>query len=441
MNSIFFRALFCACCFITLLASCEADTTSVSDVGEDWINNGTKVFYIDTFSVETSTYKFDSLAITGNSRYIMGAYTDPILGRIEATPYFELYTDDFDIDEDAVFDSVALLLNYTDYYYNDTLSRQKFNVYKVLEEITPDDDASYFYNTTTFKTETTSIGSIDFLPTPIREDSIHFTLNNAFGKEIFEDIQDNEINNTDEFTQKYYGISIVSDASNSAVLGIATDSKLRIYYSIPDVVEDDEYYYDLTFNSSASFHNITQTTTNPDLSSLVDQSDEISSTETDNLTYIQGGSGLATRVDIPYIETINTLNGSGSIMDANLRISLKHNSNTDNLSVRDSLNVYIIDQFNDTSTQLVDYTGSVVYGLQVEDELNNDYVTYVISIKYFLDLKLNEVNPQNLILGFTCQGFNESVDRYILEGEDSDESDLKATLELNYALYDDEYEY
>ncbi|WP_299779603.1 DUF4270 family protein [uncultured Formosa sp.] len=444
MNSIFFRALFGACCFITLLASCEADSTSVSEVGEDWINNGTKVYYIDTFSVETSTYKFDSLAISGTSQYIMGGYSDPILGKIKATPYFELYTDDFDIDDDAVFDSVALILDYTDYYYNDTLSRQKFNVYKVLEEITPDDNGTYFYNTTTFDIGTTSLGSIDFLPTPIREDSIHFTLNNDFGQDIFDKIQDNTINNTDELTEEYKGISIVSDDNNTAVLGISTSSKLRIWYTIPeeDIVEDgDESYFDITFNSADSFHSITQTTINPDLSSLVDQSDEVSSKVTDNTSYIQSGSGLATRVDIPYIESINSIKGSGSIMDANLRISIKHNTDSDNLSIRDSLNVYVIDQFNDTSYQLVDYTGSTVYGRQIEDELNNGYITYVIPIKYFLDLKLNEVNSQNLFLGITGQGYSESVDRYILEGEDSENSDLKTTLELNYALYDDDYEY
>ncbi|QDO94845.1 DUF4270 domain-containing protein [Formosa sediminum] len=446
MNSIFFRALLGACCFIVLLASCEADTTSISDIGEDWINNETKVYYIDTFTVETSTYKFDSLAISSASQYLIGSYKDPVLGGIKSTPYLEMYTDNFDIDEDAVFDSVALILDYTDYYYNDTLSRQKFNVYKVLEEITQDDDDSYYYNTTDFEIGTTSLGYIDFLPTPIREDSIHFTLNNDFGKDIFEKLQDNIINNTDEFTEEFKGISIVSDDNNTTVLGISTNSKLRIFYTIPDdeIVEDgDESYFDITFNSANSFHNISQTSINSNLKSLQDQSDEVSSKSTDNTTYIQAGSGLATKIDIPNIERINTINGSGSIMDAYLRISLKHNSNNDDLSVRDSLNVYIIDQFNDTSTTLVDYTGSTVYGIQTDDEngLNNGYVTYVISIKYFLDLKLNEDNPQNLFLGITSQGYTDSVDRYILEGEDSENTDYKTTLELNYAIYDDEYDY
>ncbi|WP_159023403.1 DUF4270 family protein [Formosa sp. L2A11] len=446
MNSIFFRALFCACCFVTLLVSCDADLTSVEEVGEDWINNGTKVYYIDTLTVETSTYKFDSLAITGVSQYIMGSYTDPVLGGIKATPYLELYTTDFDIDEDAVFDSIALILDYTNYYYNDTLSRQKYNVYEVLEEITQDDDDNYYYNTTDFDLGTTSLGTADFLPTPIREDSIHYTLNNSFGQAIFDDIQDNIINNVDELTEKYKGIAIVSDDNNTAVLGISTGSKLRFFYTIPDediVEEGDESYFDMTFNSANSFHSITQTSINSNLTSLDDQAEEVSSKVTDNTSYIQAGSGLATRIDIPYIESVNSIKGSGAIMDANLKISIKHNTDTDNLSIRDSLNVYIIDQFNDTSYQLIDYTGSVVYGIQTDDEvgLNNGYITYVIPIKYFLDLKLNEVNADNLFLGITSQGYNDSVDRYILEGEDAENDDTKTTLELNYALYDDDYEY
>ena len=434
MNSIFFRTLLGACCFMMLLDSCDSDSASV--VGEDWINNGTKVFFIDTFTVNTSTYKFDSISVEGTSKYLMGAYTDPVLGQIKASPYFELYADSYYLDDDAVYDSVALLLDYTGYYYNDTLQKQNFNVYEVLEDITPPED--FFYNTTTFETSTTSIGSKSFSPIPNTEDSIQFTLNYDFGKLLFDEILNDEINNVDEFTQEHYGIKIEADDDNSAVLGIATTSKLRLYYTIKGEVEDEELYLDFSINTSDSFHNITESWINEDLNNLSTQSEYISSKDTDNTSYVQNGSGLATRIDIPYIELINTLQGSGSIMDANLKISIKQNSSSDELSIQDLLNVYIINNKNEIQYQLVDYTGSSVYGTQIYDEFGDGYITYNIELKYFLDLKLNTANNDNLFLGITGESFNESVDRYIFEGEDSSKSNLKTTLEINYALYDDE---
>ena len=434
MNSIFFRTLFGACCFILLLESCDSDTTSV--IGEDWITNGTKVLFIDTFTVNTSTYKFDSIAVTTPSRYLMGAYSDPVFGHIKASPYFELYNSAFYIDSDAVFDSVALLLDYSGYYYNDTIAVQKFNIYEVLETIKPPED--YFYNTTTFQTSPTAIASIQFSPTPKKSDSIHFTMNSDFGQDLFDDIQSNDINSNTELIDKYRGIMIEADDANTTVLGIGTAPKLRLYYTIKVEDETEDGYYDFTINTSSSFHNITSNYTNTYFNTLETKTDEVSSKDTDNLSYIQAGGGLATKIDIPTIEQIYTLNSSGSIMDANLKISLKKNTSTDNLSTRDSLNVYLIDQKSEIASTLIDFTGNNVYGLKVVNEFDSDYVTYKIDLKYFLDLKLNATNASNLFLGITSQGYAESVDRYILEGEDSDESDLKTTLELTYASYNDE---
>ncbi|WP_066218106.1 DUF4270 family protein [Formosa haliotis] len=434
MNSICFKALFGAFCFVTLLVSCETDTTAV--VGENWINNGTKVFYIDTFTVATSTYKFDSIVTGNTSRYLLGGYTDPIFGHVKASPYFQLYSYEYYLDTEAKFDSVALLLDYSGYYYNDTIPKQTLNVFEVLETITPTED--YFYNTSSFKTNPEHIGELTFSPTPKSSDSIHIPLNSDFGKNLFQAIQDKDISSLDELTQQYQGIMLEADDANTTVLGIGTSSKLRLYYSIKNEVETETYYYDLSINTSNSFHNISTNYNNTHFKSLVEQTDEVASKIADNLSFIQAGSGLVTKVNIPYLERIYTINGSGSIMDANLKISLKQNSNTKNLTIRDSLNIYLIDQTLAISTQLTDYSGTSVYGIKSVNEFDSDIITYNIPVKYFVDLKLNAVNASNLALGITSQGFNESVDRYVLEGEASTENDLKTTLELTYALYDDE---
>ncbi|MGJ5640947.1 DUF4270 family protein [Formosa sp. S-31] len=434
MNRTLLQNLLLGLSMTFLIMGCEPDNSTT--VGEDWINNDTKVFYIDTFTVKTSTFKYDSIYISSPSRLLFGSYTDPVFGSIKATPYIQLYSEKFDIDSDAVYDSIALILDYNSYSYNDTLSVQKFDVYEVLETLKP--EATYFYNTSTYTRSATSIGSISCYPTPKKSDSLHFTLDSSFGKTLFSTLQNNEINNLSELLDTYKGLTIEPSAENTAILSFNTTSKLRLFYSIKSEIESEVSYFDITLNAGKSFHNIATDYNNTYFKTLTEQQRYISSKTTDNLSYIQAGAGLATRIDIPYLEQINNITGSGSITGANLKFTLQSNTNTNNLTTRDSLEVYIIDQKSNELSQLIDYSGDYAYAIKGSNASEMDQDTYNINIKYFLDQKLEANNRDNLFLAIKPKGFTDSVDRYILEGENSDKSQYKTTLELYYALYDNE---
>ncbi len=418
---------------LLFLVSCEEDTELT--VGEDWINVSTKVYFIDTLTVKATTFKFDSINVSNASRLMIGAYTDPVFGVSKSKSYVQLSNSIYSLDDDAVFDSIALILNYDTYFYNDTIPTQKFNVYRVTKKIEANDETDAFYNTTEFTYDATPIASESFLAYPKKEDSLHILLDNTFGKTLFNDIRDNEINNSEEFLYRYKGLLIEADNNNTAILGFSTDSYLRIYYSIPDETNDESYEFDIPFNSTNSFNNISSDTQGTYFEALTDQDVYLPSYLTNNASYIQAGTGIATRIEIPYLEKINDIPGTGTIVDANLKLSIKQSSSTKTLFTSDNLNIYIYNKNGEVISSLTNTAGETVLGLIESENSEYNIITYSIPLKYFLDLKLSIINDDNLFLVIYSENYNESMDRYIFNGENAS-NDLKVKLELTYAIYD-----
>lgn len=417
------------------MISCSSDIDTT--VGEDMVTTNTRVYYIDTLTVKSSTFQYDSLSVSETSRLLLGAYTDPVLGLTKSNLYAHFGYTTADIDNDANFDSIAMILNYDNYFYNDTTAIQELNVYRVTQTIRPDDNSVY-YNTTDFEKNPASLGSLSFYPKPTKEDSLEIRMSNDFGQTLFDEIQDNEFSSFDEMLNEYKGFVVEPSETNTAILGFLKTSYFRIYYTIPDGSDDIEYTYDISFDTSNSFHNITSDKTGTYLEDIENQESYITSLDTGNNTFIQGGTGIVTRLDIPYLETIGRIPGEGTITGANLSLTLKRNSYNDNLSTRDSLGVFIIDQKSEILMDLVQYDTSTAYG-EISNEDNGEFTTvnYNIPIKLFLDLKLTDTNRENLFLAIYGQGLNDSVDRYIINSEDEDE-EIKLKLELTYAVYDEE---
>ena len=431
IKQLFSALLFFLC--IGLIVSCEEDQ-DLDPVGEDWIKVDTKIYFIDSMTVESSTYKFDSISVSNTSRLLVGAYTDPVFGKVTAKSFMQLAYPFASISDDATYDSIALILNYDNYFYNDTTQTQTIDVFQILEDIKTDDD--YYYNTTTFKPAETAIASKTFTPYPIKEDSVHVSISDVFGKELYEKIRDNEITTSDEFLDQYKGLLINPNTNNSSILGFSTSSVLRLYYSYDDEIEAEESeVIEFSLNSTNSFHNIYNDYSGTYFKTVESQETQLESESTDNNTFIQNGSGIATRIDIPFVERINDIPGNGSILDANLKLSIKQNSSTDNLFIRDSLTVYLIDKKGDSYGALTDSSGATVYGLLEDTDEEFKTLTYTIPVTNFLNLKLQAAYSDNLYLAFYGQDFNQSVDRYILNGENN--SDLELKLELTYAIYED----
>jgi len=415
------------------LTSCSEDSDTYA-VGDDWINSNTKALFIDTLSVTSSSFKFDSIPVSATNRLLIGAYRDAEFGLVKTKVFTQLSNLVYSIDSEATYDSIAVILKYDGYVYNDTLQQQQFRVYEVLEEIKPEED--YYYNTTSFKSADNDIGTKTFTPHPVQQDSLHIRLNDDFGQELFNQIQKKTISNSDEFLQEYRGLLIEADDSNTAILGFSPESLVRIYYTIGDETDDIEETLDIGFSTTNSFHNITSNFSNTWFEAIENQMTYLPSTTTGNQTYIQAGTGIATRIDFPHLESLNNINGTGTIMEAYLKVSLKKSRSEKGLTTRDSLQFYIINQRSEIISELYDYGGITAMGFisYQEDEFN--ILTYTVPLKYYLDTKAADYDGDNWYLVMYSQDFNSSLDRYVFYGEENSNA-YKMKLELTYALYDE----
>ena len=96
-----------------------------------------------------------------------------------------------------------------------------------------------------------------------------------------------------------------------------------------------------------------------------------------------------------------------------MKISLKQDSNSQNLQTRDSLQLKILNHKFEVIGDLLDYNENTVKGVIEEENSEYNITTYKFSIMPFIDLKFIDNKPENLFLIVSPQDYNSSVDRYI----------------------------
>jgi hypothetical protein len=420
---------------LVCLLSCNDGIEDITlQIGEDYVDSNTKVYFIDTLTVKSSTFQFDSLIVSSVNRLLIGSYIDPIFGKTQSKSYMRLDNEVYDIDNEAVYDSIALILKYDKYFYNDTIPLQQFKVFKVLEDIEPD-EGNYF-NTTNFDFENTPIAQKIFQPKPLKNDSINIEINDDYGLELFNKIKEDEINDNFEFLDEYKGLLIEADEDNTTILGFTKDSFMRLYYSEEEDEETIEKTIEFSIDPLNTFNQTSSDKTNTYFETIENQETILPSSETNDSSFIQSGTGIVTRIDIPHLKSLNDISGDGVVIDAKLKFTIKKYSSTNNLFIRDSLKAYIINHKADVLGNLTIGDGVTSVTGVIENE-NTEFETdvYTFDVTSFIILKLNETH-ETFYLAIYPQHFNSSVDRYIFNGHQMEDT-LRIKLELTYAIYNE----
>ncbi len=424
-----------------LTFSCNVDEENIfsMDVGKDWVDVKTKAYHIDTLTVKLSTFQFDSIVVSNAKRLMIGSYDDPEFGLTKCESYIQLKNSDlYGIDDKAEFDSISLVLNFDNYFYNDTIPIQEFKVYDVLEDIEPNDDDNFYYNTTNFKTGSTPLASVFFKPRPNKLDTLSIKLDNIYGEILFDKIKNNEINSDEEFLEEYKGLLIKASDANTSVLGFSINSEMRIYYTIDNGVEfesEDKVVY-FQINPTSYFNHIESNNDGTFLEDLDGSLKMLPSYDTNNNSFVQSGTGITSRIDIPYIKTLYDIPGDGIVLDAFLKISLKQNSSSQIIQTRNYLQLKIINHKSEVLDDLLGYEGNVVAGVIEEENSEYNITTYKFPVKSFLDMKFTSTKPEDLFLVISPPDFQSSVDRYVFEGENA-VKDKKVKLEITYVVYNE----
>lgn len=430
--------------FITLFTSCQTDNLDGDFViGSDYLSINNKVLLIDTLTVDVSTINFDSLVTSNQSRILIGNYTDPILGKVKSESYLELTPETYNLGSSSdtetvnyVFDSIAMILKYDRYYYGDTTKTQTLNIHQLTQKIKPNIDDDSFYNNSTLTHYSNSIGSRTFYPRPIGKDSVNIQMDASFGKNLFDKLKNNEITNSDEFNNYFKGIVIKPSTANSSnVVGFTTACVMRMYYRQANANSEETYTKDFKIaDLTKQFNNISLDKTGTIIQNLPDSRNKLASELTNNSAFVQSGTGVACRIDFPFIKQLKYISEKGAIVDAELIIKPIKNSASALYPIKDSLQVYECDHLNRISKILTNSDGSQKLAKlnNTPDEFNEN-IGYTINIGSFLhqEMKKTYANKSSLILTFP--NISKGVNRIVLGNQKNAENKLK--LKIYYISY------
>ena len=420
-----------------LLISCNNNTTY--SVGQDLININTQIKVTDTLTVRSSTTLIDSIETSTSSRLLLGGIKDREFGNLTAQSFINIKPSDYTIDKSAVYDSIGLILYYDKYYYGDTLQTQTYKIHQINENFKPYSSYTSFYNNSSLSYNNNVLGELTFVPYPRKNDSIYIPMKETFGKILFTAIQDGSISNYEDFYNELKGITIVPEGVNSSVLGFNKSSlTMRMYYTVKDELnESTNFYKDFTINTSSTYHFFNKTVadrSDTNLKDLKNYKDILNSSQTGNLAYIQSGSPLTMRVEIPYIRNLNTLDFKGSTLSATLKFYPTYKSYKLNPIGADSLAVYIVDNKNRVISQLTDSSGNVVYGKfnSGSDEFDSKNY-YTTDITAFVNEIQSNTYKLNYALLFQFPNYNSNVNE--IKIYNSTNPDFKMKVSLTYLLY------
>lgn len=430
--------------FIILFTSCQTDNLEGDFVvGSDYLSVNNKVLLIDTLTVNVSTINFDSLVTSNRSRILIGNYTDPILGKVKSESYFELTPDSYTLGSSSdtetvnyVFDSISMILKYDRYYYGDTTKVQTISIHQLTQKVKPNLDDDSFYNNSTLNYNTNSIGSRTFYPKPIGKDSVNIQMDASFGKNLFDKLKHNEITSVDEFNDYFKGIVIKPSTTNSSnVVGYTTACVMRMYYKQANSNSEDTYTKDFTIaDVSKQFNNISLDKTGTILQNLPDSRNKLASELTNNSAFIQSGTGVACRVDFPFVKQLKYISEKGVIVDAELIIKPIKNSASALYPIKDSLQVYECDHLNRISKILTNSDGSQMLAkLNTTPDEFNENIGYTINIGSFLYQEMTKTYGAKSSLILTFPNISKGVNRIVLGNQKNAENKLQ--LKIYYISY------
>jgi hypothetical protein len=428
------------------MISCNSDTDAGEFVvGSDYLSVGNKVVLIDTLTVEMSTINFDSLVTSSQSRILVGNYDDPIFGKVKSNSYFELSTDKYSLyNEDSeanlpnyVFDSIAMILKYDNYYFGDTIKVQTFDIHRLTQKVKPNKEDKNFYNNSVLSYSPESLGTISYKPRPLEKDSINIRMSDNFGSELFQKLKKREVTNYDEFIEYLKGLVLTSSTGNSSsVIGFKrATSVVRLYYSKYQGDAETSFVKDFTIvDASKQFNSIALDKTGTLIQNLPISSGKLSSTQTENKGFIQSGSGIACRIDFPNIKQLKYTANKGAIVDAELILKPVPNTYSKIYPLADSLRVYVGDNLNRISGTLNNSSGVSMYALlnKANDEFNEN-VAYKISIGGFLQKEMLKQSDSRSSLILTLPNINKAVNRIVLG--DQKLPNNKIELKIYYITY------
>lgn len=445
--------LFIAMPFVLLLMTgCSSGGDDAMDVGSQFVESVTYAEMTDSVTLNFSTFQLDSLKTSGTSVGLVGRHYQKSLGTVGSTAFFTMTCEDNGKpDEKEILDSLTLVLHYTGYSLGDTMQSFKLDAYRLVDSIQSlnHDDSDVFYNKQSFKHDETPLISHSFMPKPNEGRALEIKLSSEFANEIWSfmtaDRPKGEFSSEyiKRFESMFKGLALKGDDSNNnAVLGFAikdTMTCIKIYSHIVTTEQQDIIRKINVKSSTYQFNNIQSI--DADYADLLDKNKisgkkSLNEKVTGGMSFIQAGTGLMTRIDIPYAERLVELKDQGRIVRALLYI--KPAAGTYDLKYLPSqISLAMISSVNNIESFIKDSNGAELTGNLVKDGVKNENTYYSYDVTSFINSMVNSYSSYKdyrLALTIPSSQLNQSVDALVVGGFSNAES--QSYLKIFYYNYD-----
>ena len=325
------------------LASCDAP----KEIGADLFSVEVGLNFTDTLRVNSSTVLMDSIQTQANSTFLVGSFFHPTLGTFESMAYTQIANADSLFAKNvSILDSVKMHLVYKN-FQGDTNQVHTLNVFKLKDSLSLSKD--YFTNSS-LAYQPSAVGSVTFRPRPIRSrasngdslklDTLRFHMSKALGNELMAKYADKSLaGGGSAFRASFPGLVFKSStASKSALIGFSPAySRMTLHWHNPNDTTKYTVNYYFSLSSAmmtevqARFNQYTISRSGP-LATLTKSGNSVPAATTGNVTYVQSGSGLVTKIDFP---TLLKLKGNRNIAVNKAELVLQ---TTDDVDLNHSLN-------------------------------------------------------------------------------------------------------
>lgn len=399
----------------------------------------------DTVTVNTSTMLLDSLPTAGKGVMLVGNVADPELGTLTSKSYFQILGSGVSstaLPEDAKFDSVRLKLKYNGYYYGDTTVTQELSVHQLQERLTPVEPGPFqepeeqnvfsgsatFYNRTSFKYNDAVLAKKTFKPKPASKDSLMIRLPDELGSSLFNLVENNDalLSNTENFLDYFKGLVLVPGKNTgNAIIGYTDTAEVKLYYSYEGndgLRKKAELKFSL-YDNSYQFNSITSDKSNTPVKNISLTNPFIPASESSGKTYIQGGIGLVTKIEIPYIPY---LSGAENVTINKAELEIEVPNGYDKPFAQPSQLVLLVANKNNKPVQVLTDPTSGQSALYLTGPYNGfGRSTYSFMLTGYIGNYIKNYSNTSLILSLPVADLQNSVNRVVLGSPGNGSANIK----------------
>lgn len=442
---------------LALFVTCDRTGDSYI-VGDVFTDTRATLGYIDSFSLQLSTIRLDSFPTSGTSNDIfIGHFQDENVGNVTTETYIPInIAARTIIEEEDIYDSIVICFKPRGYWVGDTLKPKEIKIYEVLQEIRPDYDAEQqlMFNHQSLKHSDVELATVKIEPNPNVGLVSWARMSDSLGRKWFEMVKNGDDAMFDNiyFEQFFYGICIVPQTtdftwglnfvgydanaiySSERQIIDAMEFEIRLHYRKSGDDEDDSYMTFLMKPNSYQYTHFVNDRSGTPFENLEIDGGKVKSTESNNLSYIQTGSGLALRIEMPTLASLQSASEYMTVVDAHLIIKPHEYSYDETYRLPTSLYLILTDESNDLFGNLSDITGNVVSSNIYYDQEKHEPF-YEFSLLPFVRNYLSSTIDNSMSILVIPSSIENSTDFRRLVVDDNNKYGENVQLQVYYTTY------